>query len=127
MSFDVPDDCRYLETHEWVRTEDGTARVGISEFAQDELGDIVFVDLPEVGDRIEQGESFGVIESIKAVSDLYAPVSGEVVDANDELETAPELVNDDPFGDGWLVAVELDDEGALDDLLDAAAYREQIE
>jgi glycine cleavage system H protein len=127
MSFDVPDDCRYLETHEWVRTGDGTARVGISEFAQDELGDIVFVDLPEVGDRIEQGESFGVIESIKAVSDLYAPVSGEVVDANDELETAPELVNDDPFGDGWLVAVELDDEGALDDLLDAAAYREQIE
>jgi glycine cleavage system H protein len=127
MSFDVPDDLRYLESHEWVRADDGTARVGISDFAQDELGDIVFVELPEAGDAIDKDDSFGVIESIKAVSDLYAPVSGEVVDRNEELFDAPELVNDDPYGDGWMLEVDLADEGERDDLLSPEEYQEQIE
>jgi glycine cleavage system H protein len=127
MSFEVPDDLRYLESHEWAAVEDGTARIGISDFAQDELGDIVFVELPEEGETVGQDESFGVIESIKAVSDLYAPVSGTVVDRNEELFDAPELVNDDPYGDGWMLAVELDDEGELDDLLSPEEYAEQIE
>jgi glycine cleavage system H protein len=127
MSFEVPDDLRYLESHEWVRVEDGTARVGITEFAQDELGDIVFVELPEAGDAVEAGQSFGVIESIKAVSDLYAPVSGEVVDRNEELFDAPELVNEDPFGDGWMLAVDVADEAELDGLLTPDEYGQQIE
>jgi len=127
MSFEVPDDLRYLESHEWVRVEDGTARVGITDFAQDELGDIVFVELPEAGDAVEAGQSFGVIESIKAVSDLYAPVSGEVVDRNEELFDAPELVNDDPFGDGWMLAVDVADEAELDGLLTPDEYGQQIE
>ncbi|PSP80284.1 glycine cleavage system protein H [Halobacteriales archaeon QS_1_68_20] len=127
MSFDVPDDLRYLESHEWVRVDDGTARIGITDFAQDELGDIVFVELPEVGDEVTQEEDFGVIESIKAVSDLYAPVSGEVLDHNEDLFDEPELVNDDPFGEGWMLEVELSDEGELDDLLGPEAYDDQIE
>ena len=127
MSFEVPDDLYYLETHEWVRATDGTARIGISDFAQDELGDIVFVELPDVGDELVQNEEFGVIESIKAVSDLYSPVSGEVVAINDDLETEPELVNEDSFGDGWLVEVELADESELDDILTPEEYRGQTE
>ena len=127
MTYDVPDDRRYLESHEWARVDDGVARVGISAFAQDELGDIVFVELPATGDELSQNEAFGVIESIKAVSDLYAPVSGTVSAVNDDLETAPELVNDDPYEEGWMVEVEIADEGELDDLLSAADYRDQIE
>ena len=127
MTDDVPDDRRYLESHEWARVDDGVARVGISAFAQDELGDIVFVELPATGDELSQNEAFGVIESIKAVSDLYAPVSGTVSAVNDDLETAPELVNDDPYEEGWMVEVEIADEGELDDLLSAADYRDQIE
>jgi len=127
MSFEVPDDCRYMESHEWVRTQDGTARVGISDFAQDELGDVVFVELPTEGDSVEQDADFGVVESIKAVSDLYAPVSGTVVASNDELIDRPELVNEDPYGDGWMLELELDDESELDDLLSAEEYRNQIE
>jgi glycine cleavage system H protein len=126
MSFEVPEECRYLESHEWARKEDGTVRVGISDFAQDELGDVVFVELPEVGETVERESEFGVIESIKAVSDLYAPVSGDVVSINEDLFDAPELVNEDPYGDGWMLDVELDDESELDDLLSAAAYGEQI-
>jgi glycine cleavage system H protein len=126
VSFDVPDDLRYLESHEYAQATDGTARIGITDFAQDELGDIVFVDLPEVGTQVSRGDDFGVIESIKAVQDLYSPVSGEVVDVNDDLTDTPELVNDDPFGDGWMIEVELTDESELDDLLDADAYEEQI-
>lgn len=125
MSFEVPDDCRYLESHEWARQENGTVRVGISDFAQDELGDIVFVELPGEGDTIEQEGDFGVIESIKAVSDLYAPVSGTVVAVNDDLVTTPELVNEDPYGDGWMLELDSDDE--LDHLLSPAEYREQID
>jgi glycine cleavage system H protein len=126
MDFEVPDDYRYLESHEWVRIEDGTATVGITDFAQDELGDIVFVELPEEGDDLSQEDAFGVIESIKAVSDLYAPVSGEVVERNEELFDAPELVNEEPFDGGWMLEVELDDEGELEELLDAGGYADQI-
>jgi len=127
MSFDVADDCRYLDSHEWVRRQNGTVQVGITDFAQDELGDVVFVELPGEGDSIEKGEDFGVIESIKAVSDLYAPVSGTVTATNDALIDTPELVNDDPFGEGWMLEVELDDESELDELLSPDEYRDQIE
>jgi len=123
MSFDVPDDLRYRESHEWIDPE--TGRVGISEFAQDELGDVVFVELPGEGDAVEAGEEFGVVESIKAVSDLYAPVSGDVVAVNEALFDAPELVNDDPFGDGWMLELDVN-EADLDDLLSADEYADQI-
>ncbi|WP_436931446.1 glycine cleavage system protein GcvH [Halosimplex halobium] len=126
MSFDVPDDLRYLDSHEWARVDDGSARIGISEFAQDELGDVVFVDLPDEGEEVAAGEDFGVVESIKAVSDIYAPVSGTVTAVNDDLADRPELVNEDPYGDGWLIEVDLDDESELDDLLSADEYRDQI-
>jgi len=127
MTYETPDDRRYLESHEWVTTGDGTAQVGISDFAQDELGDIVFVELPEVDEEVSREEAFGVIESIKAVSDLYAPVSGTVTAVNDRLEQEPELVNDAPYEDGWMLELELADEGELDALLSPDEYRAQIE
>jgi glycine cleavage system H protein len=123
--FEVPDDRRYLESHEWITT-DAPTRVGITDFAQDELGDVVFVELPQEGDTVSAGDSFGVVESIKAVSDLYAPVSGEVVAVNEELFDRPELVNEDPFDDGWMLELDADD-ASFDDLLSAEEYREQIE
>ena len=126
MNFDVPEDLRYLDTHEWVRVTDGTARIGISDFAQDELGDVVFVDLPEEGEQLAAGDDFGVVESIKAVSDIYTPVSGTVSAVNDAVEGEPELLNDDPYGDGWMIEVELA-ESELADLLSPEEYREQIE
>ena len=126
MSFEVPEDCRYLETHEWARRDGDAARVGITDFAQDELGDVVFVELPEVGDAITREGEFGVIESIKAVSDLYAPVGGEVTDVNEDLFDAPELVNEDPFGDGWMLEIELGDESDLEALLSPSEYEDQI-
>jgi len=127
MSFEVPDDRRYLESHEWVTTGGDTVRIGVSDFAQDELGDVVFVELPEAGDEITAGEAFGVVvESIKAVSDLYAPVSGEVVAVNEELFDRPELVNEDPYGDGWLLEVEPVEGGDAEGLLDADEYDDQI-
>jgi len=126
MSFTVPDDRRYLESHEWVSTDDGSARVGITDFAQDELGDVVFVELPDEGDAVTAGEAFGVVESIKAVSDIYAPVSGTVTAVNEALFDEPELVNEDPFGEGWMLTIDLPDEDDLDDLLSAEAYRDQI-
>ncbi len=126
MSFEVPDDCRYLDSHEWARAN-GTVRVGITDFAQDELGDVVFVELPDEGGEVTAGEDFGVIESIKAVSDLYAPVSGAVTGVNERLFDEPELVNEEPFGDGWMLEVEPVDESELDDLLSPAEYRDQIE
>jgi glycine cleavage system H protein len=125
MSFETPDDCRYLETHEWARDEGDAVRIGITDFAQDELGDIVFVELPSVGERIERGEEFGVIESIKAVSDLYAPLTGEVVAVNDDLVDAPELVNQDPFGDGWMLEIDPADEAEFEGLLSPEAYEDQ--
>lgn len=126
MSFDVPADCRFLESHEWVRPDGDTARIGITNFAQDELGDVVFVELPAVGDAVEQDGEFGVIESIKAVSDLYSPVSGEVTAVNEDLFDAPELVNEDPFGEGWMLEVTLDDDAELDELLSPDTYEDQI-
>ena len=125
MSFEVPEDCRYLASHEWARPENGTVRVGISDFAQDELGDVVFVELPGEGEEVEREEAFGVVESIKAVSDLYSPVAGTVVEVNDALVEEPELVNEDPYGEGWMVAV--DPDGDLEGLLSPDDYREQTE
>lgn len=126
MSFEVPDELRYLESHEWVTTGGDTVRIGVSDFAQDELGDVVFVELPAVGDEVVADEPFGVVESIKAVSDLYAPVSGEVVGVNEALFDRPELVNEDPYGDGWLLEVAPADDGDADELLDADEYDAQI-
>jgi len=117
-----PDDLRYSKEHEWVRADDGNATIGITSFAADELGDIVFVELPEVGGQLTQFGTFGVVESVKAVSDLYAPVSGTVVEVNEALRDAPELLNSDPFGDGWIARLELGDASELDGLMDAAAY-----
>ena len=125
MSFEIPEDCRFLASHEWARTEDGTVRVGVSDFAQDELGDVVFVELPAAGDELAREEAFGVVESVKAVSDIYAPVTGTVTETNDALVAEPELVNDDPYGEGWMVAVDPDD--GLEGLLSPAEYREQTE
>jgi glycine cleavage system H protein len=119
-----PDDLRYSREHEWVRAEDSSATIGITSFAAEELGDIVYLDLPAVGTRLERSATFGVVESVKAVSDLYAPVAGQVIEINGLLSTNPELVNSDAFGSGWIVKVRLDDASQLDDLLDAAAYAE---
>ncbi len=126
MSFETPDDRRYLESHEWAEERDGVVRVGITDFAQDELGDVVFVELPDEGDPVTQEDEFGVVESIKAVSDLYAPVSGEVAAINEALFNAPELVNDEPFGEGWMLEIDPDDLSELDDLLTADDYDDQI-
>jgi glycine cleavage system H protein len=125
MSFEVPEDCRYLQSHEWAREEDGTVRVGITDFAQDELGDVVFVELPGEGEELDREADFGVVESIKAVSDIYAPLAGTVVAVNDALLDEPELVNDDPYGEGWML--ELDPTESVEHLLSPAEYREQIE
>jgi glycine cleavage system H protein len=127
MSFEIPDELGYLTTHEWARRETGTVRVGVSDFAQDELGDVVFVEFPDTGEELTREAEFGVVESIKAVSDLYTPVSGTVADTNDALLDAPELVNDDPYGEGWMIEVEPADESEFEDLLSAEEYREQIE
>ena len=119
-----PDDLRYSREHEWVRVEGPVAVIGITSFAADELGDIVYVELPEVGARLTQFGSFGVVESVKAVSDLFAPVSGEVSEVNGDLRSSPELLNSDPFGSGWIARVTLADSAELEQLVDAAAYAE---
>jgi glycine cleavage system H protein len=118
----VPTDLRYTRDHEWVRLEGDEATVGITEYAAEQLGDIVFVELPDVGRALEGAKSFGVVESVKAVSDLFAPVAGEVVAVNDALAGGPELVNSDPYGEGWMVRLRVMDAAGLDDLLDADAY-----
>ena len=112
----------FTQEHEWIRVEGGEATVGITDFAQGQLGDIVFVELPEVGSTLRQFTSFGVVESVKAVSDLYAPVSGEVIEVNSALGESPELLNSDPFGEGWIARVKLSDGSELDGLMDADAY-----
>jgi glycine cleavage system H protein len=117
-----PDDLRYSKEHEWVRVEDDTATIGITSFAADELGDIVFVELPEVGATLTQFGTFGVVESVKAVSDLYSPVSGEVMEVNEALRDAPELLNSNAFGEGWIAKVRLSDPSEIDGLMDAEAY-----
>ncbi|MGM0420019.1 MAG: glycine cleavage system protein GcvH [Bacillota bacterium] len=123
----VPAGLYYSEDHEWVKVEDGVGTVGITDFAQDELGDIVFVELPEIGDQFDYNENFGVIESVKAVSDLYLPVGGEVVEVNEELLDQPELVNEDPYKAGWIVKVSLTDESELDNLMDSDQYSSFLE
>lgn len=119
----IPEDLRYSSDHEWVRVEGDVVRVGITDFAQDSLGDVVFVQLPDVGAVLSAGESFGEIESTKSVSDLYAPLDGSVVEVNPELEANPELVNSDPYGDGWICVVAPADPSQLGALLDPAAYQ----
>ena len=122
----VPTDLRYTKEHEWIRVEDGVATVGITANAADQLGDIVFVELPDGGKDLVSGKTFGVIESVKAVSDLYAPVSGTVVETNDALAQSPELVNNDPYGEGWMLKMTIADEAELAGLLDAAAYEASV-
>ena len=123
----VPDDLRYSKDHEWSRLEDGRVRIGITDYAQDALGDVVFVQIPDVGTRVAQGDSFSEVESTKSVSDIYAPISGAIIEVNMELADAPQRVNEDPYGEGWLVVIEPDDASQLDQLLDADAYRALIE
>jgi glycine cleavage system H protein len=120
----IPEDLLYTKSHEWVRIEGDTATIGITDHAQDELGDIVFVELPEEGDAFDAGESFGTVESVKAVSDLYAPVGGEVVEVNSALEDAPENINEDPYGEGWIVKLRTTDEA---DLLSPEEYEKVVE
>jgi glycine cleavage system H protein len=118
----VPTDLRYTRDHEWVRVDDDVLTVGITQYAADQLGDVVFVELPDAGRALEGSRPFGVVESVKAVSDLFAPVAGEVVATNDALVGSPELVNRDPYGDGWMIRLRVGDPAELADLLDAAAY-----
>ncbi len=121
-----PSDVKYTKDHEWIRAEGGLGVVGITDYAQGELGDVVFVVLPSVGKAIKQGESFGTVEAVKAVSDLYAPVSGEVVEINSDLEKNSEIVNKDPYGGGWMIKIKMKDPNEVSNLLDAAHYRELI-
>jgi glycine cleavage system H protein len=123
---EVPTELKFLSTHEWVLVEGNIATVGVSDLAQELLGDLVYVELPEQGSTIAAGDSVGVIESVKAASDTYAPLSGEVVEVNEELENAPEKINDDPYGDGWMYKIALEDPEESGDLLDAGAYSEVI-
>jgi len=124
---EVPKDLKYTQEHEWIRIEGKKAVVGITEFAQDQLGDIVFVELPEVGSEVEKESPFGVVESVKTVSDLYAPASGKITAVNKDLETNPEKVNSEPYGGGWIVEIELSNEKDTESLLDADAYTEQCQ
>lgn len=119
----IPEELRYTEEHEWARSEGSEAVVGISEYAIEQLGDITLVELPEVGEQVAAGDPVGVVESVKAVSDLYAPLSGEVVAVNEELEDAPEKINDDPYGEGWLIRIAVADAAEAAELMDAEAYR----
>ena len=117
-----PEDVRYAESHEWVKVAGETAKIGITDYAQDQLGDIVFVELPDVGESFEKGAEFGTVESVKAVSELYLPVGGEIVAINEALEDAPELINNTPFSEGWMVEVKFEDSSELDALMDKDAY-----
>jgi glycine cleavage system H protein len=120
----VPEELQYTKTHEWVKREDDVATVGITEHAQDELGDVVFIELPEKGASFGAGDAFGTVESVKAVSDLYAPVGGEVVEVNEALNDAPEKINEEPYGDGWIIRLRVSEEG---DLLSAGDYEKVLE
>jgi len=122
-----PEDLQYTRDHEWTRLQGNRITVGITDFAQDQLGDVVYVELPEVGDVVKRGEAFGVVESTKAVSDLFAPVSGKVVEVNRPLADAPETVNEDAYEEGWMIVVEISDPKELAELMDAATYRKFVE
>lgn len=123
---DVPETLRYSKDHEWLRTEDGEAVVGITAYAAEELGDVVFVELPDIGRTLARDEAFGVIESVKTASDLMAPVAGEVIAVNEALGGEPELVNSEPYGGGWMVRLRVADAAEIEGLMDAAAYRETV-
>lgn len=122
----IPEKLKFSKEHEWIAVEDDTVTIGISDYAQGELGDVVFVELPGVGDTFDVQDAFGTIEAVKAVSDLYCPVAGEVVEINESLEDAPETVNKDPYGAGWMIKIKVDDPAKLDDLLDANEYKELL-
>lgn len=122
----LPDDVRYAEDHEWARREGDTIRIGINDYAQDQLGDIVFVELPEVDETLKQGEEFGTVESVKAVSELYMPVGGKVLSVNADLEGSPELVNTSPYDDGWMIEIDPANPDELDSLMDIDAYLEML-
>ncbi len=122
----VPANLKYTEDHEWIRVEGDEAFIGITEFAQQQLGDVVFVEIETVGDTLTKGETFGTIEAVKTVSDLFMPVGGEVLEVNPKLESAPELVNQDPYGEGWMVRIKINDSSELGDLLSASEYQENI-
>lgn len=124
---ETPSDLKYVKSHEWVRVEGQEAVIGITDHAQDALNDVVYVELPDVGDHFDEDQEFGVVESVKSVSDLYMPLAGEVTEVNDALEDAPEAINDDPYGAGWLIKVRLDDPESVDGLLSAEQYTELIE
>lgn len=123
---EIPEGLKYSKEHEWVLVEGQSATIGITEYAQEELGDIVYVELPEVGEKVVKDDPFGAVESVKAVSDVYAPVSGAVLEINDVLPDNPETINDDPYGDGWMIRVELSDLDDLKDLMDADEYAEYV-
>ncbi|PSF05813.1 glycine cleavage system protein H [Marinobacter fuscus] len=124
---DIPADLKYIETHQWVRVDaDGTATVGITDFAQEQLGDVVFIEVPEIGATVNGGEEAGVAESVKSASDVFSPVTGEVIAVNEKLEDEPETVNEDPYGDGWMFRVKLADAGELEGLMDSVAYGEHV-
>lgn len=124
----IPEDYKYTKTHEWVRAEDdGTLTVGITDHAQELLGDMVFIEVPEVGGGFHSGDDCAVVESVKAASDVYCPIDGEIIAANDALADAPEIVNKDPYGEGWLFKLKPEDDGAIEDLLNAEAYAEFVE
>jgi glycine cleavage system H protein len=122
MTMNTPKDLRYSEEHEWVKVEGNQVRIGITDFAQDELGDIVFVELPEEGDELEADEPFGSVESVKTVSELYAPISGKVVEVNEDLDDSPEYVNESPYDKAWMIVVEPSDSSEIDNLMDAGEY-----
>jgi glycine cleavage system H protein len=124
---DIPSDLRYSTDHEWARVEEGRVRIGITDYAQDALGDVVFVEVPEVGTKVERGASFSEVESTKSVSEIYAPVSGVIAEVNADLADSPERLNDDPYGEGWICIIEPADPAQLDELLDAEGYRALIE
>ncbi len=123
----IPEDLKYTKDHEWAKVDSDVVTVGITDYAQGELGDVVFVELPEVGSSVTQDEAFGTIEAVKAVADLYSPVSGEVVEVNEKLVDAPETVNQDPYGEGWMIKIKLNDPSELDKLMDARAYQKLIQ
>lgn len=123
----IPDSLKYTKDHEWIRLENDKATIGITDFAQNELGDIVFVEVETVGEELDKEEVFGTIEAVKTVSDLFMPISGEVLEFNEALADEPELINKDPYGDGWIIKIKIADKGQLEDLLTMSAYKEVIE
>lgn len=122
----IDEKCKYAKSHEWIRVDGDEAYIGVSDYAQQQLGDVVFVEVETEGENLDKEESFGTIEAVKTVSDIYMPAGGEVVEFNEKLEDAPELVNKDPYGDGWIIKIKINDKSELDDLMDAEAYKKEV-